>query len=71
MDANLEMELTPYMAEIVERDFDLQIEFLQSTKEPLPDGRTRYFMTVKGEKAELIKEFVLKLISMSHTKNLN
>ena len=66
--ATLEMELTPEMEKCLKGEpFFLEIEMLQGEKQDLPDGRVRYTLIIQDQfKIDLIKEFVLKLISSSH-----
>jgi hypothetical protein len=70
---NLTMTITPDMEVIFKGDpFFLEIEMLQGEREVEPDGRIKYSITIKDNgKIELVKEFCLKLISMSHEKTNN
>jgi hypothetical protein len=72
--ANLNMVLTPDMEKMM-KDFPwfLEIEMLEADRRVLSDGRIEYKNVViaDDEKAELLKEFVLKMISHSHISNDN
>lgn len=66
--ATLTMELT---AEMVEQfkgfPFFLELEMLQGNCEQLHNGIKKYTIKIDDmDKAELMKEFCLKIISMSH-----
>ncbi len=66
--AFLTMELTSEMAEQFKiYPFFLEIEMLQGGIELLPNGIKKYTIEINDSyKAELIKEFCLKIISNSH-----
>lgn len=66
--AQLTMEITPVMEEIFKgAPFFLEIEMLQGERQSLTDGRTKYVIEITDiDKAELLKEFFLKTISLSH-----
>lgn len=49
-------------AAIMKERFDLEIEILQGKTEEMGDGRTRYILTVQGEKAEEVREFISSLL---------
>jgi hypothetical protein len=65
------MDLTDEMAKTIRENFNLEVEMLQGSQEKLADGRTRYIVEVRGEKMEMVQEFILKLISNSHNVILN
>lgn len=68
----LTMELTPEMEKVVKEQFNLEIEMMQGDKESLPGGMTKYTIKIyDDQKCEMVKEFVLKMISESHLKNMN
>lgn len=72
--AEVSMEVTPAMEKILKEEFNLEIELLQADRKPHPDGSGRSILKFKimdEEKALMLKEFVLKVISQSHTKNMN
>lgn len=69
--AEVEMDVTPEMEKLLIEIFNVEIEVMQGSIEKLPDGKNRIKFEVGGEKAELIKEFILKGISKSHKANLN
>jgi hypothetical protein len=60
----LEMELTPEMQVTLIHGLNLEIEVMQGKREPLPDGRTRFTLTVTGEKAELVRRFMVRMLAM-------
>ncbi len=66
--ATVEMEITPYIEDLLKKEpFFLEIEMLQGTREVLNDGRIKYeIKIVDHTKQDIIKEFVLKMISQSH-----
>lgn len=71
--ATLKMTITPEM----EKQFKgypyfLEIEMMQGDRKVLKDGRIKYWIEIDDEeKADLMKEFVLKMISKSHITNKN
>lgn len=69
----LTMEITREMEEMFKGfPFFLEIEMLQGEREPLPDGRIKYKIEIADtDKAELMKEFLLKMISKSHLSSNN
>lgn len=70
----LSMTVTPEMeANFKDFPFFLEIELLQADRKVLPDGRIEYSNVLihDPEKADLMKEFVLKMISHSHLQNGN
>ena len=70
--AELTMEITPDMEESILNLFDLKIEILKGTRETMEDGKIRIKIFITDEdKAMMVKEFVLKMISKSHIKNMN
>jgi hypothetical protein len=73
-DATLTMTLTPDMEEQMKGfPFFLEIEMLRADKKRLEDGRIEYSNVIieDAEKSNLVKEFVLKMISHSHLQNGN
>lgn len=66
------MTITPEMETMFKGDpFFLELEMLQGEKKILEDGMISYRITIADpDKAELVKEFALKCISLSHT-NIN
>ena len=58
----VEMDLTPYMADKLKELFNCEIEMMQGTQEPLPDGRIRYTFKVDDEKGRMIMSFCLHVI---------
>lgn len=72
--AEVTMEVTPDMEKILADELNLEIELLQADRKPHPDGSGRSilkFTITDQAKAEQIREFVLKVISQSHNKNMN
>jgi hypothetical protein len=71
--ATLEMTVTPTMEQqMKDAPFFLEIEILQGEREDLKDGRIRYKIEIHDmDKAELVKEFILKVISKSLLINGN
>jgi len=72
--AEVTMEITPTMEKTLAEDFGLEVELLQADRKPHPDGSGRSilkFTIMDEEKAELLREFVLKVISQSHKQNMN
>jgi hypothetical protein len=70
--ATITMELTTEFAKTIRDRLNIEIEMLQGIIEPMPDGRTRYIITVTDpDKMELLREFALKLISNSHNHPMN
>lgn len=71
--ATLKMTITPE----IEKQFKsypyfLEIEMMQGDRKVLKDGRIKYRIEIDDEeKADLMKEFVLKMISKSHITNKN
>lgn len=67
------MELTPAMEKAFkEFPFFLEIEMLQGEKENLPNGRVRYSIEINNaDKSDIMREFCLKMISLSHKTNLS
>jgi hypothetical protein len=56
----LEMELTDTMAKELTSLFNIEIEIMRGTKEMMPDGRTRYTLSIECEqKSKLIVEFIM------------
>jgi hypothetical protein len=65
--AILTMTLTPYMEQVIKDTFNIEIEMLQGKRRNLKDGRVKYKIEIHDmQKAEMVKEFVLKFISGSH-----
>jgi hypothetical protein len=65
--AKLTMTITPCMEKVMKETFNLEIEMLQGIKRNLKDGRIKYCIEIGDmQKAEMIKEFLLKFISDSH-----
>jgi hypothetical protein len=58
---NLELTLTPFMADKIK--FFFEIEMLQGHSELLADGRTKYILSVPEQKAMQFKEALLKIIA--------
>lgn len=55
-----------------EAPYFLEIEMMQGNRKMLKDGRIKYKIEIADpDKSELMKEFVLKMISHSHNKNQN
>lgn len=69
--ATVEMTLTPEMEQTFKEYFNLEIEMMQGITEHLPNGQTKFTIEVAPDKAELIKEFMLKVISQSHKSCLS
>lgn len=72
--AEVTMEVTPDMEQIMKEEFNLELELLQAERKPHPDGSGRSilkFMITDQDKAEMLRDFVLKVISQSHNKNMN
>jgi|GEM_PF-1325886 len=70
--ATITWTVTPDMADTLTEALNLSVERMQGTTVNLPDGRLEITITVEDEqKIEMCREFVLKLISKSHLKNLN
>lgn len=65
--ATLTMEITPEMEKQFKGEpFFLEIEMLQGDREELENGMIKYKCVINDhDKAELMKEFVLKCISHS------
>lgn len=60
------------MEEKLKDTFNIEIEMLSATREPMADGRTKISITITDpDKIEYIQQFVLKMISGSPGKNLN
>ena len=56
------MELTPYMEEKLRDVFNLEIEMLQGTREPLPDGRARLTFEIKDQaKGRMVVDLIMML----------
>jgi hypothetical protein len=72
--AKLDMTITPDMEEQMKGfPFFLEIEMLRADRTVVKDGRIEYsnVLIEDEQKAELVKEFVLKMISHSHLQNGN
>lgn len=68
----LTMEVTASMEKTIIEAFNLEIEVLQGMREPMLDGRTRFTITINDkQKSDIVREFILKLISQSHLVNPN
>jgi len=63
--AELDMTISKDMEKMFMSDpFFLELEMLQGEKESLPDGRTRYKLTITCPiKSDLIKQFCLKVVA--------
>lgn len=56
------MELTPEFEKTFRETFNLELDMLRGTREPLPDGRTRFTFTITSEEqGRLLVEFIRKL----------
>ena len=71
--AQIKMTITPNIEKMMKGEpFFLEIEMLQGSRKVLKDGRIKYRIEVADpHKQEIVKEFVLKMISKSHLQNGN
>lgn len=70
--AKLVIEATKAMEQKLLEAFNIEVEMMQATREPLSDGRTKITMIIHDQqKIDYICEFMLKWISGSATQNLN
>ena len=70
-EAEVTMEVNDEIADLIRETFNVEVEMLRGSIEKLPNGQTKYSFEVAGQKAEMIKEFILKVISKSHQQNLS
>ncbi len=66
-EAEVTIELTPDMEKLFIETFGIEIEMMQGEIAQMDDGRKRFKIKVKGEKAEMIGKFVLRIISRPDT----
>jgi hypothetical protein len=68
----LNMEISSSMEKLFRETFNIEVEMLQGNREVTPNGMIKYELKIYDEqKSQLIKEFILQMISMPDRMNFN